>query len=303
MLIDIKKIFTKGTTLGRFEYLKIVYGLLIFPMLFLQLAIIIPPNNILVYPAIFIALVVLAFYITIDIIAMYKRINNIFNKPAISIILVILSNFVIIFGAIFRILLFIIPGKKKSDINNIVSGKLFWITFPMLILLIISLNIIGINRYVPSKAMTDTIQPFDRIIINIFDKNYQRGDIIIHKSNKKTVFLKRIIALPGEKVEIKTLENGAKHIFINDKLLNEPYVKDIYNYPECSSEMKCEAIIVPKNSYYVLGDNRGNSYDSRYYGPVHSDLIKGKASHIWFPLNRRQVFEPIKYSFSDNKQH
>ena len=64
--------------------------------------------------------------------------------------------------------------------------------------------------------------------------------------------------------------------------------------------MKCEPIIVPKNQYYVLGDNRGKSFDSRYYGTIDKSTIKGKVSHIWFPLNRRQIFTTPQYSLDNS---
>lgn len=297
MLLNIKKLFTKGTTLGRFEYLKVSWGLLLFPMLIIQLAIIVPPNNLLYYFVSTLAIITLVAYLIIFWVATYKRFDNIFDNTVgsiISLIVFIFVGIIRLLHIIFSILLVTVPGKKKSD--YIVSNKLFWITFPLVILLFFSLRILGINRWIPSEAMKNTLQVKDRIIINIFDKDYHRGDIIIHDTSKKgIVYVKRIIALPGEKVEIKTLENGAKHIFINDNILVEPYVKNAYDYPECSSQMKCEPIIVPENNYYVLGDNRGNSFDSRYYGVIDKGTIRGKVSHIWFPLNRRQVFTTPEY--------
>jgi signal peptidase I len=298
MILDIKKLFTKGTTIGRYEYLKLTLGLIIFPMVLTQIAISIPPNNLLYNIFATIAIITIFACLTITYVATFKRLKNIFNNTIISVIALItfiFSGVIKLFYIIFNILLVLIPGKKKSD--YFVSSKLFLVTFPLVILLFISLKILGINRWIPSEAMANTLQVNDRIIINIFDKDYNRGDIIIHNSSKKgVVYIKRIVALPGEKVEIKTLKNGAKYIFINDKQLDEPYVKNVYDYPECSSQMKCEPIIVPENDYYVLGDNRGKSFDSRYYGTINKNTITGKLSHIWFPLNRRQVFTTPEYS-------
>ena len=302
MLFDIKKLFTKDSTLGRFEYLKVALGLLLFPMLIIQLAISTPPNSLLFYFVSTLAIITLVAYWIILWVATYKRFNNIFDNTVasvISLVIFIFAGIIKVLNIIFNILLVTIPGKKKSD--YIVSNKLFWITFPLVILLFLSLRVLGINRWIPSEAMANTLQVNDRIIINIFDKDYRRGDIIIHDTSRKgVVYVKRIVALPGEKVEIKTLENGAKHIFINDKKLVEPYIKSVYDYSECSSQMKCEPIIVPENQYYVLGDNRGKSFDSRYYGTIDKSTIKGKVSHIWFPLNRRQIFTTPQYSLDNS---
>ena len=310
MLLDFKTLFTKGSSLGRFEYIKVAWGLLLFPMLMIQLATITPPNNLLYYLVITIAVITITAYLIISWVATYKRFNNIFNNNIISVIFLIffifsvpllnkvsliLSWILMLMHIILSILLLVIPGKKKSD--NIVSSKLFWIMFPLLILFVFSFSISGINRIVPAESMANTLQANDRIILNIFDKDYHRGDIVIHKTNKKRVeYVKRIVALPGEKVEIKTLENGSHYIFINDKLLNESYVKSVYEYPECSPEMLCGPTIVPENSYYVLGDNRGNSFDSRFYGFIDKNSIKGKVSHIWYPFNRLKVFKTLQYS-------
>ena len=301
MLFDIKKLFTKGTTLGRFEYIKLALGLLLFPALLIQITVAIPPNNMTFYPVAAITIIILLAYWIIFWVATYKRITNIFEKTITSVIALLVYIFggmVKLLHIIFSLLLYTIPGKKKSD--YIMSNKIFWVTFPLLVILLIFDKYAGFIRWIPSKAMANTLQANDRIIINIFAKDYQRGDIVIHKTNKKrVVFIKRIVGLPGEKVEIKTLEDGAKYIYINDKMLEEPYVKDVHNYPECSEQMKCEPIIVPKNNYYVLGDNRGRSFDSRYYGTIDRAAIKGKASHIWFPFNRRQVLTTPEYTFKE----
>ncbi len=106
----------------------------------------------------------------------------------------------------------------------------------------------------------------------------QRGDIVVLKDPRKpdTDLIKRIIALPGESVEIV---NG--RVYINDHLLEEPYIKS----PWHDTKSK---ITIPDGQYYVLGDNRDNSLDSRssQVGLVPGDLIIGKATLSYWPLER-----------------
>ena len=296
MLFDIKKLFTKGSTIGRFEYLKLVLGLVLFPVFFFNLTIITPPNNVLYYPFLIITILISVSYTIICYIATFKRLNNILNNTPITIvcfILFVLSSFIKIVDAVFKLLLILIPGKKNTD--KIISNKLFYITFFLVIILFISGKLLGFSRYQTSESMADTIQVNDKVIVNIFDKEFSRGDLIAHELGN-SVYIKRVIALPGEKVEIKTFENGTKHVFINDKILVEPYVKSAYDYPDCSAQMKCEPTIVPENNYYLLGDNRGKSFDSRYLGTFHKNTVKGKVSHIWFPVFRQQVFTTPNYT-------
>ena len=314
MLFDLKKLFTRGSAIGRFEYIKIVCGLAIIPLLLLFFAAAIA-QNILFYPIAAIGLIAFVCYILTVCSATYKRIYNIFcnKKFSIPIFILFLCSipFKIICG-ILVLLLMIIPGKKKSD--NIISNKFFLLAVPVYAILI-AVYLLGFARLMPGESMAFTIYPNDRICVNIFSKKYNRGDIIVHKAGE-TDYMKRIVALPGEKVEIKTETDGATYVYVNDEKLEEVYVKDKYAYPQCSTEkekvdptdtktMKCAPIVVPENSYYVLGDNRENSYDSRYYGPVDKKLIKGRASHIIYPLNRRSVFKTPNYDQSkpiDNEE-
>ncbi len=108
----------------------------------------------------------------------------------------------------------------------------------------------------------------------------KRGEVIIFKPPFRTKenYIKRIIGLPGEKVEIK---NG--YVYINDKLLNEPYIVN-------RSHDNWGPKIVPPNKYFVLGDNRVNSSDSRVWGFLPKENIIGKAILIFWPLNK------IKYN-------
>jgi signal peptidase I len=121
---------------------------------------------------------------------------------------------------------------------------------------------------VKGKAMKPTINDGDFILI---DKNFgelKRGDIIafLYPKDKSAWFVQRIIALPEEKVEIRE-----GRVFINGELLEEPYVQPNFN----QKEQWFPERVVPENHYYVLGDNRDNSSDSRYWGTVSKDLITG----------------------------
>ena len=102
----------------------------------------------------------------------------------------------------------------------------------------------------------------------------ERGDIIVfHPPNgQKTEYIKRVIALPGEMVEIKS---GA--VYINGSKLNEPYIKEVPRYSFHERE-------IPEGEYFVLGDNRNNSNDSHNDWTVPHQSITGKAwLSIWPP--------------------
>jgi signal peptidase I len=130
---------------------------------------------------------------------------------------------------------------------------------------------------IPAGSMLPTLQVNDRIIIDrtaYKDRAPQRGDIIVFTPNQrlrqekfKDPFVKRIIGLPGEIVKIK---NGK--VYINGKALKEKYISE-------SPEYEYQSPVIPANSYFVLGDNRNNSYDSHYWGFVPRELIVGKL--IW----------------------
>ncbi|GAC1467339.1 MAG: signal peptidase I [Chamaesiphon sp.] len=139
-------------------------------------------------------------------------------------------------------------------------------------------------RYIPSGSMLPTLHINDRLIVDKLSyrfKNPERGDIVVFNPTKKLeeqnfheAFIKRVIGLPGNKVEVK----GGR-VYVNDQALREKYIEE-------KPEYNWGPVIVPADSYLVLGDNRNNSYDSHYWGFVPHDNIIGRAIVRFWPLDR-----------------
>jgi signal peptidase I len=141
-------------------------------------------------------------------------------------------------------------------------------------------------RYIPAASMAPTLKINDRLIIDKLTYRFSapaRGDIIVFsptetlkKENFRDAFIKRIVGIPGDKVEVN---NG--HIYVNNLPLKEDYIGK-----DDAAQYKWGPEVVPPNSYMVLGDNRNNSYDSHYWGFVPRENIIGKATKRFFPFNR-----------------
>lgn len=139
-------------------------------------------------------------------------------------------------------------------------------------------------RYIPSGSMLPTLEINDHLIIDKISYDVtspQRGDIVVfnptktlEQQNFHEAFIKRVIGLPGEKVEIKEGK-----VYVNNSPLKEGYIEAPPNY-------QWGTVTVPPNSYLVLGDNRNDSYDSHYWGFVPRKNIIGRAMFRFWPLNR-----------------
>jgi signal peptidase I len=139
---------------------------------------------------------------------------------------------------------------------------------------------------IPTKTMEPTLLQGDLILADkaIYKKSEpKRGDIIvfIYPEDTKKMFVKRLVGLPGETIEIK---NGS--ILINGTILTEPFSANKYYYNRGDYAKEGQAITIPQDSYFVLGDNSTSSKDSRYWGFVPKKYIVGKAYKIYYPFNR-----------------
>lgn len=143
------------------------------------------------------------------------------------------------------------------------------------------------GRIVPSGSMLPTIQLKDRLMVNKFIylfKDPQKGDIIIfHPPDQIGThddYVKRVVAVPEDTVEVK---DG--RLFINGLAQNEPYIKEAMNY-------NFGPVTVPADSYFVMGDNRNESFDSHLWGVwLTRDHIIGKAFIIYWPADHMQLLK------------
>ena len=147
---------------------------------------------------------------------------------------------------------------------------------------------------IPSGSMMDTLFVGDYILVNKFlygpevpltdwrlpgFREPHRGDIIVFKypQDEKRDFIKRIVGTPGDVVQVR-----GNQVYVNGQAIVEPFVKHTspplaHGQAYCGYAYACEPTPVPAGSYFVMGDNRDNSQDSRYWGFVKRDKIKGKA--------------------------
>jgi signal peptidase I len=180
------------------------------------------------------------------------------------------------------------PARKKAA----------WLTVAEWVILVASALAIALliktflfqAFYIPSPSMTPTLVKNDRVLVNKLSYHMHavhRGDIIVFKAPpgidpSVKDLVKRVIGLPGETIEGRA--DG--HVYINGRELAEPWLP-----PGVRTDPVFAPIKVPPNSYYVLGDNRPNSKDSRYF-PSHfikkKDIVGRVFLRIW-PLSRIDI--------------
>ena len=122
-------------------------------------------------------------------------------------------------------------------------------------------------------------------------KEPQRGDVIIFKYSSTQDFIKRIIGLPGDTIMLKDGQ-----LYINDQLLDESdYISDSIYTNGGDFLREGESKTIPEGEYFVCGDNRPHSSDSRTFGPISEDDIKGKAWVVYFPFTEFRIVQHQEY--------
>ncbi len=210
--------------------------------------------------------------------------------------------------------------KETSFTKEIINTIIF-----VLICVIVIRYFIGELRWIPSGSMRPTIMEKDRVFVEKLDfpkKEIKRGDILVfyppdvQLSNspfailarlsgifcKDIAFIKRVIGMPNDKFEIKKDSNSNQYrVYINDKALNEPYISSKIDWTQCSENMYCGPFIIPENHYFMMGDNRNNSQDSRFWGFLDRKRVIGRANFMFFPIKRINILKD-KYVMLHKKQ-
>lgn len=205
----------------------------------------------------------------------------------------------------------------KEKIKSVLKETIETIVFVVVMVIIIRF-FVGEIRWIPSASMHPTLLEGDRIFVERFSRFYaqpKRGDIMVFyppfeeiKTDPAAIFarltgffckdiayIKRVIGMPGDKLEVKTGTDGDYHVFINGKQLEEPYILSEEDYIACSEDMFCGPIEIPEGHYFMMGDNRGNSQDSRFWGLLPKERMIGRAVFLFWPLTRLNYFSRPSY--------
>lgn len=181
--------------------------------------------------------------------------------------------------------------------------------FFVLLFVILIRYFIGEIRWIPSGSMRPTLIEGDRVFVERVSRFFEepkRGQVWVfyppfeELSNKPwplfkrltglwckdIAYIKRIIGMPGDKFLIRHSKDDKYSIIINGEELKEPYIMDDYDYIPCRTGMICGPFTVPEGHYFMMGDNRGNSQDSRFWGFLPKERLIGQAVVMFWPVTR-----------------
>ncbi|MFH0781873.1 MAG: signal peptidase I [Pseudomonadota bacterium] len=183
----------------------------------------------------------------------------------------------------------LIKKKVQTTVPKAILIQIINIVFAVSITLVFKQYVIQAFK-IPAESNVPTILIGDHVLVNKYIYKFhqpQKNDWVIFKfpKDEKIDYLKRIVALPGDQVEIKD-----KILYINNQLVSEPFV--INSTASIIDQSKSPRdnfgpVTVPEKSYFVLGDNRDNSFDSRFWGFVKEDKIMGKVEIVYFSYNNQ----------------
>lgn len=172
----------------------------------------------------------------------------------------------------------------KSEIREYIEAFVIAVVLALFIITFIAQSFL-----VQGSSMEPSLTHGERLMVDKLSFRFNEpshGEVVVFRypSDRRRKFIKRIIGVPGDEILIR---NG--YVFLNGDRLEEPYISGptygAYNSPSYGP------VVVPEDSFFVLGDNRRNSDDSRYpdVGFVSSDDIVGRALLVYWPINRVEI--------------
>lgn len=181
-------------------------------------------------------------------------------------------------------------GEDRSDRRRATLKAILEI--PVILLISFALvfgfvrPVVAAPFHIPTESMVPTLMVKDRLLVNklAYDLNGpERGDIALFENQQGggDPLIKRVVGLPGEELELR---DGK--LYVDGAPLEEPYLKRDACKPGFPKTCSFGPVTVPKNHYFMMGDNRTNSFDSRFFGPVPEDDIAGEALVRFWPPTR-----------------
>jgi len=176
-----------------------------------------------------------------------------------------------------------VPEPLSPRATNEARGYVLWLRDLVISLAVSAFIIIFI--YQPVKVEGTSMMPGlsdqERIFINKFVYRYEaidRGDVVVFRypNDPSKSYIKRVVGVPGDRVQI-----SFGRVYVNGSRLFEPYVPEPY-----ADERSMPEMLVPPNAYFVLGDHRNMSSDSRDFGSVGKDFVYGKAVFAYWPAGK-----------------
>ncbi len=174
----------------------------------------------------------------------------------------------------------LIPAEKSPAAGKKSAGVMLWVRDLAVAAVASALIITFLYQpvRVEGTSMLPRLEDSDRLFINKFAYHFQainRGDVVVfhYPRDPEKSYIKRVIALPGDRLRV---DQG--RVFVNGKPIREAYVP-----PEYRDNRSVAEITLPPGEYYMMGDHRSISSDSRDFGPVERSLIYGKAVFIYWP--------------------
>ena len=146
--------------------------------------------------------------------------------------------------------------------------------------------------YIDGPSMQTTLMPQDRVLVNKMSyklHDIHRGDVIVFDRVTNQVqhddLIKRVLGLPGETLEIRSCIVYVDGVQVDEPYLNPEQTSQIEPSARCGSHTDMAPIEVPEDMVFVMGDNRVQSFDSRDFGPIDTDKVRGRAFVVIWPAS------------------